>query len=290
MKSNFFAISRIVTLATGAVIAVRRYGLIVAMSTFVPAVSVTTLLSLCIAQRWEANAVVQLGAVQLSPNHDEQFIELLPSVLDWLRVAVAQDEILRKAGISPTNRNYETYRKAIVVKGLNESDLLAIHVRAFSKQDAQSLVMAAVDYVIGVHEKAVEPTVARWGSDLDNVRRAISAVRVRIVSSPDHSQMNELHALESRQAVLENQLSSVSLRPTKLIGLIQVADDPVSPRMLYHAVIAAVLGFVSGITLAYVYASRKGPRSRSDIVGTGSGHCVGIAKHQPGSEDVFRAE
>ena len=290
MKSDFFANSKIASLTTGAVIAVRRYGLIVAMSTFVPAISVSTVLSLYFAQRWEASAVVQLGTVQFSPNHDVQLIEPLPSVLDWLRLAVTQDEILRKAGVLPTNRNYEVYRKAIVVEGLNESDLLAIHASAFSKQDAQSLVMAAVEHVSGAHEKTVEPTVARWRSELDNAKRAISAVEMRIVSSPDHSQMNELHALESRQAVLENQFTSVSLRPTKLLGSIKAADDPVSPRKLYHAVVTAVLGFVAGVTLAYVYAFRKGARGSSAVVGAGSDHSVGIAKRHLGNEDVFRAE
>ena len=229
--------------------------------------------------KWEATAVIQIGQVgQSGVGQGSQLIEPPLRAIERMKMKSFEDDVLTalKIPVESGDPVATLFRSTLSLKALGVTDLIQVRVRAGSRDQAQTWANAVVDRLREVHERLAQPTIDRLRkqqSELKKQMRIIEEERtnlLKIVSKSSETsgdsrfsanlllsnlllQKNaELRDFEMRRLAADEQLTSVRTYPTSLIDRIYVPENPASPKKLLIVMLAAVLGLILGIIVAFM--------------------------------------
>jgi capsular polysaccharide biosynthesis protein len=229
--------------------------------------------------KWEATAVIQIGQVgQSGVGQGSQLIEPPVRAIERMKMKSFEDDVLTRLKISPEDGDpiASLFRNSLSLKALGTTDLIQVKIRAHSREQAQSWANAVVDRLKDVHERLAQPTIDRLRKQQAELKKQMLIIEeersslLRIVSKSSETsgdsrfsanlllsnlllQKNaELRDFEMRRLAADEQLTSVRTYPTSLIDRIYVPEKPASPKKLLTITLAAVLGLILGIIVAFV--------------------------------------
>ena len=229
--------------------------------------------------KWEATAVIQIG--QVGSSGVGQTIQLIePSVraIERMKMKSFEDTVLAKLQIPLDGGNSVAaiFKSSLSLKALGTTDLIQFKIRANSRDKAESWAQAVVDRLKDVHEKLTQPTIDRLRkqqTELKKQMQLIEAERSNLLETVSKTsersgdgrfstnlllsnlllQKNaELRDFEMRRLAVDEHLTSIRAFPTSLVDRIYVPENPVSPKKLLIVMLAAVLGLILGIIVAFM--------------------------------------
>ena len=229
--------------------------------------------------KWEATAVIQIG--QVGSSGVGQTIQLIePSVraIERMKMKSFEDTVLAKLQIPLDGGNSVAaiFKSSLSLKALGTTDLIQCKIRANSRDKAESWAQAVVDRLKDVHEKLTQPTIDRLRkqqTELKKQMQLIEAERSNLLETVSKTsersgdgrfstnlllsnlllQKNaELRDFEMRRLAVDEHLTSIRAFPTSLVDRIYVPENPVSPKKLLIVMLAAVLGLILGIIVAFM--------------------------------------
>ncbi len=229
--------------------------------------------------KWEATAVIQIG--QVGSSGVGQTIQLIePSVraIERMKMKSFEDTVLAKLQIPLDGGNSVAaiFKSSLSLKALGTTDLIQFKIRANSRDKAESWAQAVVDRLKDVHEKLTQPTIDRLRkqqTELKKQMQLIEAERSNLLETVSKTsersgdgrfstnlllsnlllQKNaELRDFEMRRLAVDEHLTSIRAFPTSLVDRIYVPENPASPKKLLIVMLAAVLGLILGIIVAFM--------------------------------------
>ena len=229
--------------------------------------------------KWEATAVIQIGQVgQSGVGQGSQLIEPPIRAIERIKMKTFEDDVLTalKIPVEAGDPIAALFRSTLSPKALGTTDLIQVKVRASSRDQAQTWANAVVDRLRDVHEKLTQPTVDRLRkqqADLKMQMQLIEEERSNLLQTVSKTsersgdgrfstnlllsnlllQRNaELRDFEMRRLAIDEQLTSIRAFPTSLVDRIYVPENPASPKKLLVVMLAAVLGLILGIIVAFM--------------------------------------
>ena len=229
--------------------------------------------------KWEATAVIQIG--QLGSSGVGQTIQLIePAIraIERMKMKSFEDTVLAKLQIPLDGGKSAAalFKSSLSLKALGTTDLIQVKIRANSPDQAESWAQAVVNRLKDVHEKLTQPTVDRLRkqqADLKKQMQLIEEERGNLLQTVSKTsersgdgrfstnlllsnlllQKNaELRDFEMRHLAVDEQLTSIRAFPTSLVDRIYVPENPASPKKLLIVMLAAVLGLILGIIVAFM--------------------------------------
>jgi uncharacterized protein involved in exopolysaccharide biosynthesis len=242
---------------------------------------------------WEATGVAQIAAVGQTTAPGQASVELAGKGVERMRVRGFQDDVLASLQIpvddeNPTGR---LYRGSLKVRQLQNTDFLEIKVRAWSSDEAKRWVDATVTQLAAVHQRLAAPSIDRLKKQLGDVDASLQKARSARDALRDSTTLKdkigpgerfaegvynanlllktdeEIRTLEMQRAVLIEALSPSRTSPTSLVNAAHVKERPVSPKTGLIVALAAALGFLAGLFVAYFLEGRE--EARSAVSGEG---------------------
>jgi uncharacterized protein involved in exopolysaccharide biosynthesis len=228
--------------------------------------------------KWEATAVIQIGQVGLSG-----LIEPSVRAIERMKMKSFEDTVLAKLQISLDGGNSVAalFKNSLSLKALGTTDLIQVKIRANSPDQAKSWAQAIFDRLKEVHEKLTQPTVDRLRKQQTDLKKQMQLIEeerlnlLRTVSKTSETSRDgrfstnlllsnlllqknaELRDFEMRRLAVDEQLTSIRAFPTSLVDRIYVPENPASPRKLLVVMLAAVLGLILGIFVAFMRNYRQ---------------------------------
>ncbi len=229
--------------------------------------------------KWEATAVIQIGQVgQSGVGQGSQLIEPPIRAIERIKMKTFEDDVLTalKIPVEAGDPIAALFRSTLSPKALGTTDLIQVKVRASSRDQAQTWANAVVDRLRDVHEKLTQPTVDRLRKqqadfkkqmqlieeERSNLLQTVSKTSERsgdgrfstnlLLSNLLLQKNAELRDFEMRRLAVDDQLTSIRAFPTALVDRIYVPENPASPKKLLVVMLAAVLGLISGIAVAFI--------------------------------------
>lgn len=229
--------------------------------------------------KWEATAVIQIGQVgQSGVGQGSQLIEPPIRAIERIKMKTFEDDVLTalKIPVEAGDPIAALFRSTLSPKALGTTDLIQVKVRASSRDQAQTWANAVVDRLRDVHEKLTQPTVDRLRKqqadfkkqmqlieeERSNLLQTVSKTSERsgdgrfstnlLLSNLLLQKNAELRDFEMRSLAVDDQLMSIRAFPTALVDRIYVPENPASPKKLLVVMLAAVLGLISGIAVAFI--------------------------------------
>ena len=229
--------------------------------------------------KWEATAVIQIGQVgQSGVGQGSQLIEPPLRAIERMKMKSFEDDVLTalKIPVESGDPIAALFRSTLSLKALGGTDLIQVKVRAASRDQAQTWANAVVDRLREVHERLAQPTIDRLRKQQSELKKQMQIIEeertnlLKIVSTSSETsgdsrfsanlllsnlllQKNaELRDFEMRRLAADEQLTSVRTYPTSLLDRIYVPENPASPKKLLVVMLAAVLGLILGIIVAFM--------------------------------------
>ena len=229
--------------------------------------------------KWVATAVIQIGQVgQSGVGQGSQLIEPPLRAIERMKMKSFEDDVLTalKIPVESGDPVAQLFRSTLSLKALGTTDLIQVTVRASSRDQAQTWANAVVDRLREVHERLAQPTIDRLRKQQSELKKQMQIIELertnllKIVSKSSETsgdsrfsanlllsnlllQKNaELRDFEMRRLAADEQLTSVRTYPTSLIDRIYVPENPASPKKLLVVMLAAVLGLILGIIVAFM--------------------------------------
>lgn len=234
--------------------------------------------------KWEATAVIQIG--QSGVGQVPQLIEPPVRTIERMKMKSFEDDVLTslKLALEPGDLVAELFRSSFSQKALGTTELIQARVRGYSADQATTLAGAVVDQIKAVHEELILPTIDKLNKQLaelkkqmkmiqderENLSKIVSTSAARsgysnfsenlLLSNLLFQKNAEFRDFEMRRLVVEEQLTLIRKYPTTLVGRIDVPERPASPKKLLVVVLAAIIGLILGIIIAFLrnyWASTK---------------------------------
>jgi capsular polysaccharide biosynthesis protein len=229
--------------------------------------------------KWEATAVIQIGRVgQSGSGQDALLIEPAVRAIERMKMKSFEDGVLTtlKIPVETSDPIAALFRSTLSLKALGTTDLIQVKVRGGSRDQTQAWADAVVDRLKDVHEKLTQPTVDRLHkqqADFKNQMQLIKEERSTLLETVSKTsersgdgrfstnlllsnlllQKNaELRDFEMRSLAVDEQLATIRAFPTALVDRIYVPEKPASPKKLLVVMLAAVLGLILGIIVAFI--------------------------------------
>ena len=229
--------------------------------------------------KWEATAVIQIGQVgQSGVGQGSQLIEPPLRAIERMKMKSFEDDVLTalKMPVESDDLVAKLFRSTLSLKALGVTDLIQVRVRAGSRDQAQTWANAVVDRLREVHERLAQPTIDRLRKQQSELKKQMQIIEeertnlLKIVSKSSETsgdsrfaanlllsnlllqKNSELRDFEMRRLAADEQLTSVRTYPTSLIDRIYVPENPASPKKLLVVMLAAVLGLILGIIVAFM--------------------------------------
>lgn len=220
---------------------------------------------------WEATALAQIGQIgQVGP------IEPTPQAVGRVMNPSFMFTVFARLGVKPDESlpELKLYRETFKAKQLPNTDLLELRLRAPSIDEAKKQITTTVNQLRDVHNAMLEPSINHMRLDLAAVekgiqdgRNAINELQQRILSSKSGSdsagtvlyfmlyqqRVTEVRELERKKLSVEEQLNPARTYPTALVGDIYVNNQPVAPKRKLIVSLAALMGLLSGVFVAYMH-------------------------------------
>lgn len=221
---------------------------------------------------WEGSALVLIGQVgQIGQN-----IEPPARAVERMTNPSFMHEVADSGNFGTEDKSsvFLLYEESFKAKQLPNTDLIELKVRGYSREGVQALLMANVSGLRQIHDELIKPSVQNSKKNLALADRAINDVKntmdwmqKRMMSGRVNSteavpyamllqqKSSELQALEQRKISIEEQLSPARTYPTSLVGKIYTSNKPVSPKKGLIIAMAALLGLLVAILLAFLHYS-----------------------------------
>lgn len=224
-----------------------------------------------VAPQWEATALLRVGQLANAGNAIEPTLQ----VVDRIKNRSFQNDVLKNLGLSRSENNdlAKNFRNTLKVK-LEKSDLVNLAIRGSSPETAKQNMSAIINEIESIHNKMLEPTVHRWQQELASVQSELDEANAKqerlekslngqngslndknfsqaaLLSSILLARESEFKSLRDRKLMLEEQLSPTRTYSTKVIGRVEVSEDPAYPKKPLFA----VLGLFFGLLIALFWS------------------------------------
>lgn len=215
---------------------------------------------------WEASALIQVGRVGWAA---DQIVEPVARITTRLGDVSYMRHI--EKGLQDPAAIKPMYIGGLQATPVPSTDFLRITLRAYSKEMAKNLVLAAVNQLKAEHDEMVRPALenrkmqlAAVERDILDTKNAKKELAKWITSGKARANMfvymtlrqqilaNE-HELDQRKLTLGEQLDKSRTYPTSLLGDINVSDQPVAPKKKALVFIGAIVGLLAGMFVAFIH-------------------------------------
>jgi uncharacterized protein involved in exopolysaccharide biosynthesis len=226
---------------------------------------------------WEATAAAQVGQVgQIGQiGQGGTLIEPIARVVERMKLKPFGSSVLRKMGKPVEDEEGKLFLDTLKVRAVPNTDLLEVKVRAYTSEMAKAYAEATVALLGAVHGELAKPTIGRLKQQLAKADEQIERTRTELdrlmqaaaKKTPTTSERfmenivtadvlvkrdKDLRELEQLKGIYEEQLGPLRTYPTSLIDSVYVSDGPVAPRKVLITGLAAVLGLLVGLGIAFV--------------------------------------
>jgi capsular polysaccharide biosynthesis protein len=227
--------------------------------------------------KWEATAVIQIGQNGQSGGQG-QLIEPPARAIERIKLKSFEDDVLTtlKIPLRFGGPIAELFRSSLSLKLLGTTELIQVRVRGYSKEQAETWARAITDNIKSVHERLTQPTVERLDKQLVQLNKQMQAIEdersslSKIVSTrgarngdskfPENLLLSnlliakdaELRDFEMRRFSVNEQLTVIRTYPTSLVDRVYVPEKPASPKKLLTVLVAAIVGLILGIIVAFL--------------------------------------
>lgn len=229
--------------------------------------------------KWEATAVVQIGQInQSGAGQNLQLIEPPARAVERMKLKSFEDDVLAnlKIPVTPGDQNGQLFRTSLALKALGTTDLIQIRVRGYTPDQAALWGRAVVDRISAIHQNLVRQTVERLENQLAQLNRQMHGIeedrdKLSQIDSTSAGRTGdskfsqelllsnllvqknaELRDFEMRRLAVNEQLSTIRAYPTTLIDRVYVPEKPASPKKLLTVLLAAIVGLMLGIVVAFL--------------------------------------
>lgn len=212
-------------------------------------------LAVLLPKQYEAKALIKIGQIG---NIDKISLPIEPAlqVVDRIKSQSFQDAVLEAIGvstISDDNQLVDQFRKNLNVR-LEKSELISLNLKAFSRTEAEIIMLQVVKQLNFTHNTLMKPTVWRLKAELDSVNDELKVAETEskqllktlemqsdkntdtrfsqtvLLNSLRISKDQEFRALKDTKRLLEEKLSPERTFATHLLGNVEVAKKPVFPK------------------------------------------------------------
>lgn len=227
-----------------------------------------------VAPQWEATALLRVGQFGNAGNAGNA-IEPTLQVVDRIKNRSFQNDVLKNLGPSTSENDKlaKKFRDTLKVK-LEKSDLVNLAIRGSTPETAKQNMSAIINEIASIHNKMLEPTVHRWQQELASIQLELDQANAKqerlekslngqtgslndknfsqaaLLSSILLAREVEFKSLRDRKRMLEEQLSPARTFSTKVIGRVEVSEDPAYPKKPLFA----ALGLFFGLLIALFWS------------------------------------
>ena len=229
--------------------------------------------------KWEATAVIQIGQVgQSGVGQGSQLIEPSVRAIERMKLKSFEDDVLAtlKISLKPGDPIAELFRNSLSLKVLGTTELIQVRVRGYSPDQAANWARAVVDQISAVHQRLTKSIVERLDKQLTELNKQMRTIeeergslsKIVSMSSARNGDSKfsenlllsdllikknaELRDFETRRLAVSEQLTSIRAYPTALVDRVYVPEQPASPKKLLTVLIAAIVGLILGVIVAFL--------------------------------------
>ena len=235
-------------------------------------------LAFFLPKQYEAKALIKIGQIG---NIDRIVLPIEPAlqVVDRIKSQSFQDAVLRAIGVSTESDDDQLagqFKKNLNVK-LEKSELISLNLKAFSRTEAEIIMLQVVNQLNFTHNILMKPTVWRLKAELDSINEELKIAEIEskqllkalemqsdkntdtkfsqtvLLNSLRISKDQEFRALKDTKRLLEEKLSPERTFATHILGNVEVSKKPVFPK--YGLFIAA--GMFIGLMISLLYIAIK---------------------------------
>lgn len=264
------------------VIAKRKW---VVISVFLAAVIASGVVSFLLPPVYEVNSTLQIGRLNIG-KEEEKSIESINTVCEALKGRVVLAKTMERLKLDTTLQELKGKIKVEPIKG---TELIRITVKENDPQKAAQIANAIPGMLIEDHQaklqkykdfnserkKVLEGYISEDGECLKHIKQEIEALNKKIESLgsvADEAKLRELKAYLSNLEVVEARRERVyeglrayrreiakvergeafGIEPTELFIPARVPYSPIGPKKRLNVTVAAMLGLLGGLGLAFV--------------------------------------
>lgn len=234
-----------------------------------------------VAPQWEATALLRIGQLGNAGNAGNA-IEPTLQVVDRIKNRSFQNDVLKNLGLSTSENDKlaKKFRDTLKVK-LEKSDLVNLAIRGSSPETAKQNMSAIINEIESIHNKMLEPTVHRWQQELASIHLELDQANAKqerlekslngqtgsfndknfsqaaLLSNILLAREAEFKNLRDRKRMLEEQLSPARTFSTKVIGRVEVSEDPAYPKKPLFAALGLFFGLLIALFWSVLQSSIK---------------------------------
>lgn len=228
--------------------------------------------------KWEATAVIQIGQIGQSSVGGPLLIEPPVRAIERMKTKSFEDNVLTKLAIPLEDENPDAalFRSTVSLKVLGTSDLIQVKVRAKSREQAQIWAGAVADVLNAVHDRLTQPISDRLVIQQSAFKKQIQLINeehaslMRITPNSSGSNLDarfpanlllsnllqqknaELRSFEFQILALDERLALIHAYRTTLAERVHVPVRPATPKVLLTIVLAALVGLIIGVIVAFI--------------------------------------
>lgn len=273
------------------VIAKRKW---IIISVFLAAVAASGVVSFLLPPVYEVTSILQIGKLHVGEK-GEKPIEGINTICEALRGEIVLTETIKRLKLDIVPQELKGKIKVEPIKG---TELIRITVKENDPQKAAQIANAIPGVLIEEHQaklqkykdfnsekkKVLEGYISEDGECLKHIKQEIEALNKKIESLgsvADEAKLRELKAYLSNLEVVEARRERIyaglrayrreiakvereeafGIEPTELFISARVPYSPIGPKKRLNVTVAAMLGLLGGLGLAFVVEYFKKEKS-----------------------------
>jgi len=236
--------------------------------------------------QWEAVAAIQVGQVGTVPQGVDPRVEPFQRVLLRLQGKAFQDDVLHGLGLVDDSDEARLYRARTTLDPDLYANVIRVHVRGYSAEDARQLAVATVDRLVALHaamSRAQLEATRKRSADIDRTIVAAEQERDRLtreVATAAHGDAMlaslalanadaGLRTMKQIRADLDARMLPSATFPTSMPWPVTVSPGPVAPAKVPLMAIGVLAGLLLGVMAATAVdaLSRSTKRERAGTYG-----------------------
>lgn len=217
--------------------------------------------------QWEAVAAIQVGQVGTVPQGIDPRVEPFQRVLLRLQSIPFQDDVLKGLGLADGADEARLYRASMTLEPDIYANVIRVHVRAYSPEDARQLAMATVDHLAALHGAISRAQLEAARKRSDDIDRTIATAEeerarlVRDVAAGSHGDAmlasmalantdSGLRTMKQIRADLDGRMLRSATFPTSMPWPVTVSSGPVAPAKVPLMAVGVLAGLLLGVVAA----------------------------------------
>lgn len=229
---------------------------------------VSFVVTLILPKKWETSATLQIAKLP-SVAGDISSIEAPQQSVDRINNIEFKEKILADLQLPTTkgqDQRSDILLDTLIARPIENTEHIYISVSAYSAQDALKSLQTAIAELQAAHAPMTLPTKDHLNKELQTINHNL-AITDNDISALGHqtsrggvysaaknlqeTKVSARRALQLQQDQLNNRLSLIDELSTKPIDSIHHSDKPTFPNRSVFLILAALLGLLSGIGIAW---------------------------------------